>query len=236
MIFMDSHEAAEVQKLLEQSVPVNRQDINQHDMADYLWYDVRGKVRQFENKSWTELLWGMDSCEEQLRRQRTAWGDTNLVVRGMIVPTQEGVATYRVMSDGGVRRQRTFKDNYAKICGWVYSLQRKGVEVYQVPNNEALAQFLVTAYKNDQHEGHRTLERYYVERSSLWTPNHHVASLMGLRGPGGRELGIGEVRATALVKKFKTTWNVLSADARDLATVHGVGQVTAQRLLESIGR
>jgi len=230
MLYIDVHESKSLVKQVSKAVEVEVKNLNSgFGLADFAWLS-HGEWEQVENKSWTELVWGMDKCEMQLRKWMMKGGGLSLVVRGLIVPTQSGVNTYKVSYGGKVTKQKSFKMSYAKIAAWLWSLSKLGISSFEVANENALAVWLVACYRNSLKEGHSTLSRYIGSRS-IWVPNPHVANLIALH-----DAKIGPVRAQALVRKFKTTWKVLNASKEGLCEVEGIGIATADRLWKSIGR
>ncbi|KKK95440.1 hypothetical protein LCGC14_2672760, partial [marine sediment metagenome] len=82
----------------------------------------------------------------------------------------------------------------------------------------------------DQKEGHTTFRRYFKEMD--WHPNPQVQRLMSMGG----SLGIGAVRAEALIKRFGTVYNVATATPEMLASVDGMGKAVAVKFLRGVGR
>ena len=52
----------------------------------------------------------------------------------------------------------------------------------------------------------------------------------------GGHLGIGAVRAEALIKRFGTVYNVATATPEMLASVEGIGKAVAVKFLRGVGR
>ncbi len=116
-----------------------------------------------------------------------------------------------------------------RVYSWLYNASQY-VEVFQTFSYELTCQFLVQAYKQDQKppEEHKTFNRYF--KKVTFHPNPQVLALMGMIP------GLGEVKAEALIGKFTTVWNVLSASPADLMTVDGIGKGMANTMLQRIGR
>ena len=90
---------------------------------------------------------------------------------------------------------------------------------------------MLTAFYNaDQKEGHTTFQRYL--KDITFHPNPMVQRLMGMGG----HLGIGAVRAEALIKRFGTVYNVATATPEMLASVEGIGKAVAVKFLRGVGR
>ena len=89
---------------------------------------------------------------------------------------------------------------------------------------------IVALYKADQRADHTTFERYI--RQVEFHPNPQVQRLLGM----GEGLGIGPTRAEALIRKFGTVFRVISSSPEELASVEGIGNTLAARLLRGVGR
>ena len=226
----DNHEPSAMFAMLNQAVPSTMLGLNDQGFADYLWKGTEGPS-QAERKTITDLLGGTGPIEDQLRRQKTAHPDIRLmlIVEGIATPTPTGTATWyesrtnkRIMHAG-----REFKMPLNVVYAWTYQVS-KFLEVYFAPNMVCTARLLTAFYKSDQKEDHATFERYLKVMD--WHPNPQVQSLINIG------VGIGDVRAKALIDRFGTCWHVLKASPSELATVDGIGLRTAQQLLRKIGR
>jgi ERCC4-type nuclease len=226
---IDSHEPPEGMSLLHPLVQVEREPLNDRGFADYLWSGVDG-WHQVERKQWSELLSDLDSVEEQLGRQMRAHPDVRLMlmVEGIAVPTAQGTMVYRATSK---ERILASKGSYDKglnlIYAWLYQVS-KHIEVFFTADYIATCTALATFYKADQKQEHHTFERYL--KPVTWHPNPQVKGLIGLVD------GLGPARAEALIGRFTTIWNVLSAKPEQLQVVNGVGPKLANKLLREVGR
>ena len=144
------------------------------------------------------------------------------------MPTPEGTSILRATNKNVVYvKGHTSSIRLSQIYSWLYQIG-KFIEIYTTPNYEATCMALISFYKGDQKEDHDTLNRYF--KKMTFNPNPQVIQLMGLLP------GVGEKRAEALISKFTTTWNVVSASPEQLATVDGIGKVLSRQLLQRIGR
>src|SRR5713101_2028017 len=87
MIICDVHEPDNIVLLIQQAVPAPTQALNEQVWGDYKWEGVFGHIHHWERKTWNELCAGLESIEDQLRREQQAHPDATL---GLII---EGVAT-----------------------------------------------------------------------------------------------------------------------------------------------
>ena len=240
MIIVDTFEPTTIFKLIKQALPDSEQrSINKLGMADYLFFDIKGRRIQFERKQWGELLGSISNVEEQLRRQYNQADELNLVVEGVIHPTPYGLDFYKKASGkpyfrkahsyGGKRRSRT--GLYSQVTAWFWQLDRSGISVYQTPSESATASLLVAIYQNAQKEEHTTLQRYIKPRIQLKELNPQVKTLMGIEGAG-----LGADRAQKLIDRFGTPFDVFMEEAEELAKVDGIGLGIARKLFKAIGK
>ena len=205
--------------------------LNEHLWADYRWKGVNGWT-QVERKTWGEVLANVDSVEDQLRRHMKNQPEARLlfVLEGMVSDGSEGVHLLTPANNGNVwvkgHRSGT---RISRIYSWLYNASQY-VEVFQTFSYELTCQFLVQAYNQDQkpESEHKTFNRYF--KKVTFHPNPQVLALMGMAP------GLGEVKAEALIDRFSTVWNVLSASPAELMQVPGIGKGMAYTLLQRIGR
>jgi ERCC4-type nuclease len=105
-------------------------------------------------------------------------------------------------------------------------------EIQCTADQTASAYAISALYRADEkpQQAHTTFRRYL--KKVEWNPDPQVEMLLNL----ANRLGIGEVRAVALINKFGTVYNVLKASPKELVTVEGVGLKLAERLLRTVGR
>jgi ERCC4-type nuclease len=206
--------------------------LNEHLWADYRWKNHDGSWTQVERKTWGEILANVDSVEDQLRRHLKNQPEARLlfILEGMVEDTSDGVhiLTPAKSNNVWVKGYRS-GTRIGRIYSWLYNASQY-VEVFQTFSYELTCQFLVQAYKQDQKppEEHKTFNRYF--KKVTFHPNSQVLALMGMIP------GLGEVKAEALIERFNTVWNVLSASPADLMTVDGIGKGMANTMLQRIGR
>ncbi len=231
---IDVHEPAEALPALSPVMPCAVQPLNSEGYADYLWLGREGR-QQAERKTWAEVLGGMDHVEDQLRREMQAHPDVRLmlVVEGIAVPARGGSTIFQETTKGKRHLFYAGKSYFAApmkaAYAWLYQVS-KFVEVYYTPNYSATLQMLAAFYQADQKEGHATFHRYLKEIT--FHPNPMVQRLMGMGG----HLGIGAVRAEALIKRFGTVYNVATATPEMLASVEVIGKAVAIKFLRGVGR
>ena len=230
---IDVHEPLQAQPLLAPIVPCQVESLNDKGYADYLWAGVVGE-QQAERKTWFEILSGMDSVEDQLRRERQAHPKVRLmlIIEGVATPAMVGSEVFNETTKG--KRHlfysgKSFALPMQAVYAWLYQVE-KYMEVYFTPNYVSTLKMLVAFYKADQKGEHSTFQRYLKDMD--FHPNPMVQRLMGLGG----NLGIGPTRALALIERFGTSWNVISASPQELASVDGIGLKTAQQFLRGVGR
>ena len=240
---IDVHEPPEALPTLSPVIPCAVQPLNSEGYADYLWAGVEGK-QQVERKTWYDILGDIDSVENQVRRQAQAHPDVRLIliVEGVAVPTATGTTVFKEIITGKghfFRGGKSFSLGPTKgAYAWLYETG-KYIEVHQTPTFEATMKMLAAFYKADQKEGHTTFQRYLKEFS--FHPNPMVQRLMGMGG----HLGIGAVKAEALIKRFGTVYNVATATPEMLEVVEWkdkkgrvqrIGKAVAIKFLRGVGR
>lgn len=231
---IDIHEPSEALPTLSPVLPCVVQDLNNQGYDDYLWHGIEGK-QQAERKTWSEILGGMDSVEDQLRREMQVHPEVRLmlIVEGVAVPTMGGSVIFKETTKGKRHLFYAGKSYFAApmqaAYAWLYQVT-KYMEVYYTPTYQATLKMLAAFYKADQKDGHTTFQRYL--KDATFHPNPMVQRLMGMGG----HLGIGAVRAEALINRFGTVYNVATATPEMLASVEGIGKAVAVKFLRGVGR
>lgn len=221
-------------KALAPVLPCAVQPLNANGYADYLWHGIEG-LQQAERKTWAEVLGSMDHVQDQLRREKQAHPDIRLmlIIEGLVVPKRGGFALFVETTKGKRHLFYEGRSHFAapvqKAYAWLYEVN-KYMEVYYTPTFDATMQMLAAFYKADQKEEHTTFRRYFKEMD--WHPNPQVQRLMNMGG----NLGIGAIRAEALIRRFGTVYNVSTATPEMLASVEGVGHAVAVKFLRGVGR
>lgn len=240
-LYADIHEPPEiVQSLLPTKVNIDVSSYNEQGFADYHWDTCNGVLKNVERKTWGEILSNVDAVEEQLQRHLNNHknAETVLLIEGAILKDGDSVTTIRPTSKGQVWvRGHRFKSRpLAGIYAWVYGIS-KYVEVIQTFNLLETATALLAMYEYDQKPEHETLQRPI--KKNIYHPNPQVSALMGVSS------GMGAKRASSLIEKYTTVWNIISAgfhgeprikDWRELTSIDGIGEKGIQRLLRNIGR
>jgi hypothetical protein len=239
---MDNHEPQEIKLLIEQTVPVvvPQPGLNSQGFADYFWYAVDNHRIQVERKQIDEILGGMDSVEEQLRREMdNGVEETLLLIEGICEP----IAGLKIATQSWRRAKdkrilvpgHSYNVSYTGLQAWKSQLDKAGITIVETFDYTATAMTLVALYQNAQKEEHKTLRRYIKDRIYIESYNPHILSLMGIKGGG-----VGEEIAKALIDRYGTFWYCINQEVEDLAqTLVGRKQLginRARRLLRSIGR
>ena len=241
-ILVDTFEPLEVENLISQSVPVTRPQpgLNSQGFADYLWFAYDGHRIQVERKQITEVLGGMDSVEEQLRRELdNGVEETLLLIEGICEPIaglKIATQTWHKARDKNILIPgHSYNVSYTGLQAWKNQLDKAGITVVETFDYTATAMTLVALYQNSQKEEHKTLRRYIKDKIHIESYNPHVLTLMGVKNGG-----VGEEIAKALIDRYGTAWYVLNQSVEDLSeTIIGekrLGANRAKKLLMAIGR
>lgn len=209
--------------------------LNAQGWADYRWQTVDKLWVNVERKTWPEILQNIDAVEDQMRRhiEEQPQARQVFVLEGWVEESQMGTHIIKKVSRGNAAtlygKDRVSATRLSRVYSWLYAASQH-VNILQTGNFEQTCQLLVQMYKQDQkpEEDKKVFRRYYKQTN--WHPDPMVLKVMGI------EPGLGEVRATALVAKFSTFWNIVSASPAELAQTPGIGLVLAKRLLSGIGR
>ena len=236
MIFVDNFEPDALEALIKQSVDTIRDSFNAKGLPDYTFIAIDGHRIGVSRKQAGEMLSSLDEVEVQLRKDLLSVDELYLLNEGVFSGAlhygKPGTQVWHLSND---RRflipGHTFGTSLAKLYAWIYQLDKSGITYLPTFDWTETAQALVSMYNNSQKKEHTTLQRYIKPKITPKPWNHHVETLMGIRG-----VNLGEKRAKALIEEFGTVWMVLLQEPKDLAKVEGIGPITAKRLLEAIGR
>lgn len=238
MVFADIFEPPEIADKVIAQVGGSRIPLNERGYADYFWTGVGHIGHQVENKAWSEILAGLDHVESQLAKQLPNVDCNYLLIRGVISPTKHGIDIYQqswtkpyfhVKYKHGKSGQPQ-EWLYKRVMAWLWQLDKAGVTVVWVPNDEAAVTTLVAMYEQSQKMEHRTLRRYIKKKVQTVEDNPHVQTLMGIVGAG-----IGEARAKVLIARYGTVWSVLNAGPSELGDLPGIGPGVVSNLWRAIG-
>lgn len=209
--------------------------LNVNGWADYRWQRLDGVWVNAERKTWPEILANVDAVEDQLRRHIADQPKAIqvFILEGWVEESMMGTHVIQQMGKGNGNtlygKGRASATRLNRIYSWLYSASQY-VNVMQTGSFEQTCQMLVQMYKQDNKEEteKKIFSRYYKQTN--WHPDPMVLKLIGI------EPGLGEVRATALIARFSTVWNVLSATPKELTQVPGIGMTIANKLLSGVGR
>ena len=236
---IDTNEPPAMFVTLKQAINETRiTPLNSDGYADYRWATATGKIKQVERKTWGELLAGTDKVEEQLHRHLSKHPQVELVfmLEGIVEQTPTGTRVLNKQKNGFVTKGREYRSKLSGIYSWLYQVG-KYCEVVQTHSLNESAIALLGMYTNDQKPQHSTFNRHIKQLN--FHPDPRVITLMGVSP------GVGEVRAQALINRYISPWNVLSAgftgevvvkDRYELTTVPGIGKVLVDNMLRNIGR
>ena len=219
-------------------IPLDITPLNVNGYADYRWTKWDGKSKQVERKTWGEILTNPDHIEEQLLRHLTKNPDTELVfmVEGMAQQSAVGSVLIRPSRQGIFVKDHTYSTRMKRVYSLLYAAS-KYVEIMYTTTIIESATCLVAMYEYDQKETHETFNRHIKQTS--FTPDARVTTLMGMSS------GLGDKRATALIREFGTPWAIISAgwhgepqipSIEGLTIVEGIGMGIVGNLLRGIGR
>ena len=229
MIIVDTFEPPEIGYILKQKIETTTADLQPLGFLDYLWYGCDNHSITVERKEVHDFVNSLDRLELQLKKALGRADEVILLTEGIFEPIESSTITYREKKDGGVFfRDRVKNMPYAYFMGFLWRIDKLGVSYFSTASMKGTAVALLEFYKASQDSEYTTFKRYIKRKPTIMQPNPAVTKLMGL--------GMGEMRAIALIKKFKTVWAVLHADIDDLLQVEGVGKKTIEELMKGIGK
>ena len=219
-------------------IPLEPTALNVQGYADYRWTKWDGTYKQVERKQWGEILANPDHIEEKLLRHLTKNPDHELVllIEGMVQQTEVGTVIIKPSRQGIFVKDHTYSTRMKRVYSLLYAAS-KYVEIMYTTTIRETATCLVAMYEYDQKETHETFNRHIKQAS--FVPDVRVTTLMGMSN------GLGDKRATALIREFGTPWNIVSAGWRGdpvvpsiegLTIVPGIGKGIVENLLRGIGR
>ena len=215
-----------------------QQPLNVMGYADYKWTRSDRTVVHVERKTWPELLADCDRVEEQLQRHLNKNPNARLVfmLEGIIKQNEMGTVVLRETNNGLFVKGHRYSTRLSRIFPWLYEISNY-CQVIQTTSLQESASCLVAMYKHDQKPNHDTLRRHIKQVNFNTDPR--VTMLMGTHA------GLGDKRATALINKFGTPFNIWTAGYRkepivpsvgELTSVDGIGPTIVRNMLQSIGR
>ena len=199
--------------------------------------------RYYENADENyQVIEGLISSMPLTRRDRSL---SAISARRQARPTT--LFTYKVAENGFIYDEHSWDVSASLFYAWLFGLDQEGVRTYYTENYVATARLLVAIYKNCQKppEEHTTLNRYYIplldtgERDAkggkihIREQNPFIKALMALSLAYG--LNIGEDKATKLTKRYSNIFDIAMSNVDELCLVEGIGKITAEKLLTSIG-
>lgn len=255
-IIVDTAEPEDMIRLLEQSVSVVINNLNQLDMADYYFGGTDSKTRQYCRVQTRELLSNIDSQEQELRDYYYHADENNLIIEGLISPVPltrrdksldaisirakgrtDVLFSYSVTLAGYIYDERVHNVGSAMLDSWLFQLDQAGIGIYYTVNYAATAALLVAHYKSCQKspDTHSTLQRYTRPRLQLKQHDPFIKALMYLSA--AYDIGIGETKATAIREAgYNSLLDIGMSSVAELCRVDGIGKKLASKLLEAIGR
>ena len=155
--------------------------------------------------------------------------------------------SYRVAANGYLFDEHSWNTSADLFYAWIFRLDEAGVSTFFTHNYVGTAKLISAVYRNcfKPAESHATLNRYYIPRIdtgerngsskkiTLREQNPFIKALMALSLV--YHLDIGEKKATALSKNYKSLYDLSFTSVKELTQVEGIGKATANGLLKAIG-
>lgn len=205
-----------------------------YDKADYYWVDIKNNERMRERKQLTEALSDIDAVDEQLQRHLHNCDELGLIVEGVGAPTIDGIQAYALTEDKRFYRPAWKHGKQPQLMSRWHSFKWSlrhgcGVLVEQTSHWSETVYSILADYNESMKPEHGTLSHYTHEHMPAWSRNLHIENLTRLK-----DLRIGEVAATKLIKEFGTFHAVINAGYADLVAI--MGGTWTRNFLAKIGK
>jgi hypothetical protein len=257
MILVDISEPDDVVKLLSQTVPVSKQNLNQLDMSDYFFWSSTGERHQFSRKQAGELLGSLDTAEKQIQEYYNNAEHNYQIVEGIISPCPlKGKSRIQGHDIRGLSKRGTAMMYSTKVepsgymhdsvawqgvtpsmyWSWLNRLSMAGVQTYFPITWSETAKLLAAIWKNEQksEDEHYTLQRIIVPKIHIKEKDSFVKSLVYLSNI--YRWGIGETKALEISKKFHSLLDIVMADREELCQCKGVSREMAEHIQMCLGK
>jgi len=157
------------------------------------------------------------------------------------------VFTYPVTPAGFIEHGHSFTTvRMSELYAWIYRLSQFGIITYYTNNWEETARLLISIYKNEQKppETHSTFKRIYRPKVYIKHEKNMTAGELEIYRltkallllSTTYNLGIGEIRASALAERFCNLLDIAIAPTKELTAIDGIGKIMAEKLQRSLGR
>lgn len=257
MILVDISEPDEIVRLINQTVPASKQNLNQLDMSDYFFWSATGERHQFSRKQAGELLGDLDTAEKQLQEYYNNAEHNYQVVEGIISPfplkgknsisdqevrglSKRGTAmmfSTKVEPSGFMNDSHSWEGvSPSMYYSWLHRLDMAGISTYYPLTWTETAKLVAAVWKNEQkgEEEHATLQRIIKPKIHIKEHDSFVKSLVFLSNI--YKLGIGETKAVEISKQFHSFKDLVIADVDDVCCVKGISRTMAEHLLMCLGK
>jgi len=219
----------EIIETVSRHISVTTTILSKTGLLDAFWTAVDNHTITLERKEVHDFVHRVDDLEAQLKNAMNKADEILLLIEGIIEPIDNSTVLYRQKKDGSLFfRERVVNRPYLYYMNFIWRLDKLGVSTFWTATPNATAITLVGMVQSSNKPEFTTFRRYLKQKPVIGTPNPQILKLMGL--------GLGETRATSLIERFGTVWNVLNASEDELLKVTGIGEKTIKELLEGIGK
>jgi len=228
---VDIAEPLQIEEIVNWYLPAIRQSLRGTGFCDYLFTDVNDALHTVERKTVQDLSGRVDDLEGQLSRACSTAQYVYLIVEGVMTPADLGKNTmlWQQKRDGTLFFPgRLANHPYKYYLGFLLRLEQAGIPVIATADMGGTAEVLVEMVKLANDPNPSRLFQRYIRRKTIPQKDQQVQTLVNL--------GLGEQKAQALIKRFGTAWAVLNAPKFDFTSVPDVGIGTYQRLYNLLGR
>jgi len=228
-IVADIFEPPQIKEDLEKSMLVTVAALEPLGLCDYLWFAHDNHKITVERKEVHDFAHRIDDLERQLKTALDHADEVILLIEGVLEPIDNSTILYKQKKDGTLfYRDRVSNYPYSYFMGFLWQLDKLGISTFYTASMKGTASALTEFVKKSNDPEFTTFKRYLRERPDIPELDPQINTLI--------QLHVGEMRATALIKRFGTVWNVFHASNKELLEVEGIGQKTIDNLFARIGR
>ena len=239
-IIMDVHEPQEVELYLKKTMLVIRKPNEPAGFADYYWNSGDALI-MVERKKAGELVSAIGNrLDAQLVKYRTQHPDSIVVIlqEGLVTPTKENKCQFWEMVHYKNRKNPTWRTTrhspfeYTAYRSYLYSRMMEGTPVVHTMNEQDTALVLASMVYNSMKVSHSQLKdmvpvRRRQQKGETQEFNSQMRLLLSFKG-------IGEKKATDLLKRHGSPWEIFRMPYELLADMEG--ERVADILTKGIGK
>lgn len=230
IIIVDSFEPLDIAEGLKTHLEVVQTKLVGTGFCDYCWYAHDGRSITVERKAVSDLVNNMDRLETQLKNALATADEVILLIEGILEPVSNGsTVVYRqVQGKSMFVSDRLANRPYSYFIGFIRRIEKLGVSHVFTANKIATIETLAEFVKIDNNPETKIFNRIIRTKPVISTANPQVKALVNM--------GLSEARATILIARYETIWNLLHQKPEELEKLKGIGKETAKKIFDLVGK